>query len=232
MLHAHSPSLVAFSIARKLPDMGLIPNVRTTCGELSMAPYALPGSRELGENIGREFDRGVNIVLLENHGVCIGAKDLFDAFMKFETLEYSASLEILARKIGTPRTLSDEEYAVTRTRHHLVMDDFIPRSHTAEERAARRDMITLIRRSYRQGLFSATQGTYSVRLSDGSFIITPSGATGPISRRKDLVRIKAGMKEQERSPPAPCCCTGRYTKTTPASARCCWPTRSTSWPSP
>ena len=54
------------------------------------------------------------------------------------------------------------------------MDDFIPNSHSSEELAARRDMITLIRRSYRQGLFTATHGTYSVRLEDDSFLITPS----------------------------------------------------------
>lgn len=46
------------------------------------------------------------------------------------------------------------------------MDDFVPRSHSSEELAARQVMITLIRRSYRQGLFTATHGTYSVRLSD------------------------------------------------------------------
>ena len=184
VLHAHSPALVAFSIARKLPEIDLIPTVRKTCGEIAMATYAVPGSTQLGENIGKMFDTGVNIVLLENHGVCIGAKNLFDAFMKFETLEFSANLELLAGKIGTVRTLSPEAFNVTQTRDHLLMDDFIPRSRSTEECAARRDMITLIHRSYRQGLFSATHGTYSVRLSDGSFIITPFGRIAPIWRSR------------------------------------------------
>ena len=66
-----------------------------------MAPYELPGSEALGENIAREFEKGVNIVMLENHGVCIGASDMFTAFMMFETLEYTANLEKLARE-GDP----------------------------------------------------------------------------------------------------------------------------------
>jgi L-fuculose-phosphate aldolase len=174
--------------------------VHKTCGALTMASYALPGSDELGENIGKEFDKGFNTVILENHGVCIGAKTLFEALMKFETLEYSASLEILASKIGTPRRLTEEEIHRTQTKDHLMMDDFIPRLCTTEERAARRDMIKFIHRSYRQGLFSATHGTYSVKLSDGSFLITPFGKDRAYLSEEDLVRIKSGMKEQNKIP--------------------------------
>ncbi len=82
------------------------------------------------------------------------------------------------------------------------MDDFIPKTHSTEECAARRDMITLIHRSYQQGLFNATHGTYSVKLSDGSFLITPFGFDRAYLQEEDLVRIKAGMKEQGKIPPA------------------------------
>ena len=80
------------------------------------------------------------------------------------------------------------------------MDDFIPHSHSSEELAARRDMITFIRRSYRQGLFTATHGTYSVRLSDGSFLITPFGMDRAYLEEDDLVRVKGGMKELGKTP--------------------------------
>jgi L-fuculose-phosphate aldolase len=61
-------------------------------------------------------------------------------------------------------------------------------------------MITLIHRSYRQGLFTATHGTYSVRLSDGSFLITPFGMDRAYLAEDDLVRVKAGMKELGKTP--------------------------------
>lgn len=200
VLHAHPPALVAFSITRKLPELNLIPTVRKECKELAIATYAVPGSDVLGENIAQEFDKGINSVLLENHGVCIGAKDMFSAFMIFETLEYTANLEIVTNKIGTPVALSEDDIKITETRDHLLMDDFIPHQRSTEELAARRDMITLIHRSYRQGLFNATHGTYSVRLSDGSFIITPSGHDRAYLQEEDLVRIKSGMKEQDKIP--------------------------------
>lgn len=200
VLHAHSPSLVAFSIVREVPDIDLVSSVRKTCGEVKMAKYAVPGSEELGENIAKEFDGGVNIVLLENHGVCIGGPDLFTAFMQLETLEYSASLQIIAGKIGNVKPLTAEAFRVTENEYNISMDDFVPRTHSTEECAVRRDMITLIHRSYRQGLFSSTQGTYSAKLSDGSFVITPSSRDRAYLEEEDLVRIKNGMKEEGKLP--------------------------------
>ena len=200
VLHAHPPALVSFSIVRQAPNLNLMPSVRKVCKDVRIATYAVPGSDQLGENIGKCFADGCDIVLLENHGVCIGAEDMFTAFKRFETLDYTANLEILARCVGKPKTLPAEAVRVTQTTTHLKMDDFIPRSHSSEELAARRDMITLIRRSYRQGLFTATHGTYSVRLSDGSFLITPFGLDRAYLQEEDLVRVKAGMKEQGKTP--------------------------------
>jgi L-fuculose-phosphate aldolase len=200
VLHAHPPHLVAFSVARKLPDVNLVANARRTCGLITMAPYAVPGSKELGDNIAAEFEKGFNVVVLENHGVCIGADDLFSAFMTFETLESTAALEINARKLGAPKSLQESEINLTATRDHLIMDDFVPNRNSSEERAARRDMITLIHRSYRQRLFGSTQGTYSMRLSDNSFLITPFGMDRAYMDESDLVLVKNNMKEQGKIP--------------------------------
>lgn len=200
VLHAHPPALVAFSVARVLPDVRLVAGPYRTLGDITMAPYAVPGSQELGDNIAAEFEKGFNVVVLENHGVVIGAEDMFHAFMKFETLETTAELEIYARKLGTPKTLAESETNLTATKDHILMDEFKPAKHSSEECAARRDMINLIHRSYRQNLFVSTQGTYSVRLSDDSFLITPYGVDRAYIEEADLVLIKNGMKEQGKIP--------------------------------
>jgi L-fuculose-phosphate aldolase len=200
VLHAHPPALVAFSIARKLPETRLVANAWRTLGNITMAAYAVPGSQLLGNNIATEFENGFDIVVLENHGVVIGAEDLFHAFQKFETLETTANLNILACKLGTPKALKESETNLIATRDHLTMDDFVLNKHSSEERGARRDMINLIHRSYRQRLFVSTQGTYSVRLSDGSFIITPYGMDRAYMEEADLVLIRNAMKEQGKIP--------------------------------
>ncbi len=200
VLHAHPQALVAFSIVRKLPSLRLFPSVGRTCRSLRLAAYDLPGSARLGDKIAAEFASGTDIVILENHGVVIGGKSLFEAFMAFETLESSARLETVAHGLGAVRELSDAQLSLAETRYHLTMDDIVFNTHATEELAARRDMVTLIQRSYAQGLFNATNGTYSVRLSDGSMLITPYNKDRAYVQVEDLVRVKNDMKEQGKTP--------------------------------
>ena len=200
ILHAHPPTLVAFSLARRIPDISIIPNASEVCGKVSMAKYDVPGSTQLGENIAEEFVKGYNTVLMENHGVVCGAKDLFRAFMSFETLDFCGRLEIDAKKLGVPRSLSEDEINIDKSITSPMLDEYIPASHSSEERAARRELCELIHRSYDQKLFTSTQGTFSVRLSDGSFIITPYMKDRKYLEPEDLVHIKHGMREMGKSP--------------------------------
>lgn len=200
IIHAHPPALVAFSIVRKVPNTRLIPEAHLICGSISMAPYAVPGSPELGKNIANEFKKGYDTVMLENHGVVLGRSDLFKAFMAFETLDFCARLEINANKIGTPISLSDRHISISKNKQNVVMDEFIPQMFSSPERAARKEMCTLIHRSYDQQLFTSTQGTFSQRLDDDSFIITPYGIDRKYLNIEDIVRIDHGWKEAGKNP--------------------------------
>lgn len=200
VLHAHPSAIVAFSIVRRLPDMRLIPNVNLICGKIAMAPYGLPGSDDLGEKIAKKFDEGYSTVLLENHGVVIGSDSLFKAFMAFETLEFSSRIELHAMQLGKVRSLDDRLIDISRQKNNPQLATFIPSEHSSEEKAARRDMIKLIRRSYDQNLFTSTQGTYSVRLTDGSILITPYGKDRKYLEVEDLVLIRDGAHEEGKIP--------------------------------
>lgn len=195
ILHAHPPTLVAFSLARRVPNVTLIPNVSLVCGEVAMAAYEVPGSEDLGRNIAREFEKGYNTVMLENHGVVCGGPDLYRAFMAFETLDFCGRIEIDARKLGETHSLTPSQIAIDNGKPHPPLDAFVPGYITSEERAARRDMCALIHRAYDQRLFSSTQGTFSQRLGDGSFLITPYMMDRKYLEPEDLVRIKSGMCE-------------------------------------
>lgn len=200
ILHAHPPTLVAFSVARVLPAENLVPDLAQVCGKVVMADYDVPGSEQLGRNIAKRFAEGYNTVMMENHGCVIGAKDLFSAFMAFETLDFCGRLQIDAQKLGTLHPLTAEQIERSAARRHPLMDEFIPKYYSSEERAARRDMCKLIHRAYDQRLFTSTQGTFSVRLSDGSFLITPYNKDRKYLEPEDIVHIKGGMCEQGKRP--------------------------------
>ena len=199
VVHAHPPAATGFAVAHRPMDMyNMIEDV-AAIGAVPLTPYGTPSTTEVPDAI-EPYLNDHDVMLLENHGVCIGAPDMFTAFQRFETLNYTATLEVLASKLGKIHSLPENAYHMSETNAHTKLDDFIPRSHTSEELAARRDMITLIHRSYKMGLFTATHGTYSVRLSDGSFLITPFGFDRAYLEEDDLVRVKGGMKELCKTP--------------------------------
>lgn len=200
IVHAHPPVMVAFSLVRQVPDTKLIPNASLVCGEIAMAKYDIPGSEQLGKNIAEKFAEGYNAVLMENHGVICGAGDLYHAFMVFETATSCAQIELDARKLGTPRRLSDAQIAMDSSKAHPPLDAFEAKQVSSEERAGRRDLCSLIHRSYDQRLFTSTQGTFSMRLSDGSFLITPYMKDRKYLEPEDIVRIKGGMCELGKTP--------------------------------
>lgn len=201
VLHAHPPALVAFSLVRKIPNTSIIPDAKILCGDISIAAYACPGSEKLGNNIAKEFEKGINTVLLENHGVVVGAQDLFSAFMNFETLDYLARLEINAGTLGGRiNTISDKHLDIFKQKTSPDFETFDMKVHSSEEQAVRRDMCMLIKRAYGEQLFTSEQGTFSCRLSDGSFIITPRAKDRAYLEPEDLVLVKDGKCEEGKKP--------------------------------
>lgn len=200
VLHAHPPALVAFSIVRKIPHTHLIPNVHEVCGKVAYASYGLPGSAALGDTIAAIFERGINTVLLENHGIVVGALDLFKAFMSFETLDFCARLEISASRMGILRALTPEQIALSGRKKSASLETFARHAYNSAEREARRDMCGLIHRAYDQQLISSAQGTFSQRLDGDSFIITPYNKDRKYLEADDLVRIEDGRSEEGKVP--------------------------------
>lgn len=200
VLHAHPPALVAFSIVRKIPNTLLSPNSFVGCGKIAIAEYGLPGSQDLGNKIAKEFAEGCDIAVLENHGVVVGSDSLFNAFNAFENLDFCARLQINAAIIGTPRYLKEEEIQLKYTKNHLSMDEFVRNTITSAEKAARRDMCNIIHRAYDQGLVNSIQGSFSVRLDEERFLISPYNIDRKYVDVEDIVCIKRDMREAGKIP--------------------------------
>lgn len=200
VLHAHPPALVAFSIVRQIPNTKLIPNAYVGCGKIAMAEYGLPGSKDLGDKIAREFEKGCDIAVLENHGVVVGSDSLFNAFKAFETLDFCARLQIDASIIGTPKSLSEEEMQLKYTTDHFNMLEFAPEVITSQEKEARNEMCNLVHRAYDQKLINATQGSFSQRLDGDKFVITPYNVDRKYLSVEDIVVVEGEKREAGKVP--------------------------------
>ncbi len=200
VLHAHPPALVSYSLIRKIPNMYVIPTSRGVCGKVDIAEYEVPGSDALAKRIVAKIAKGSNAVVMENHGVITCADTLFEAFKRFETLNFVADLGITAANLGAAKSLREEDLDLLSKKGTFEFGEFIPEFFSSNELALRKELCTLIHRSYDQGLFTSTQGTFSVRLSENSFLITPYGVDRKYIEPRDIVRIDGDKCEAGKKP--------------------------------
>ncbi len=200
VIHAHPPALVSFSIVRKIPDMNIIPQAKHICGTIGYAAYALPGGEELGRSIAAEFQKGHRAVVMENHGTVVGGTDLKDAYVRFETVEFSARTIINASTIGIPSYLTDFQIEAFESQIPEELPEMETVEHPAKELSIRRQISTLVRRSCAQGLMIASYGTVSVRWKGDDFLITPRNVPRWEMDLEDVVQIAGGKREPGKLP--------------------------------
>lgn len=199
VIHAHPPALVSYSIVRKKPDTGIIPQVLSVCGQVGYASYKLPGTKELGINIANEFGDGFNCLVMENHGTVIGAADADQAFQRFETLEFCARTLIKAHQIGNVNRLNNDQLA----RYENAVNDmkaFDSHDRHPDEDRVREEICAYVKRACKQKLMISSYGTISVRLAGNMFVITPTGKNRYNLKKEDLVLVSDSRKERGKEP--------------------------------
>ncbi len=197
IVHAHPVALVAFSICGKTPDTRLFHQAHSVCGQTGFAPYGLPGSEQLGRNIAESFSAGCDSVILENHGVVVGGESLPHAFQRFEAFEFAAKTIIKGRQLGAVRYLTDQQLEQAHSRS-VALQKYKPETASSEEMELRRQLCEFIRRGCRQRLLISTEGSFSARLGDDSFVITPTQKDRERLGIDDLVLINGDRREAGR----------------------------------
>lgn len=109
IVHTHSTFAKTLSALRwTLPAVSYL--VAYAGKDVRCADYASFGTLELAENAFRAMEDR-KAVLLANHGLLAGAKDLKNAFNVAEEIEFCAEVYYRAKLIGEPVILDDAEMA-------------------------------------------------------------------------------------------------------------------------
>jgi L-fuculose-phosphate aldolase len=199
IVHAHSPALVSFSLARQTPDTRLLPSAGVICGRVGYAPYALTGSEALGEAIAAAFAAGNDCVMLENHGVVTAGRDLLEAFQRLETLELCAQTIIRARTAGDLHSLTVAELNRA-LEPSAPLPEFHPDPPDDREQALRQQIVEMTGRAYDRRLMGSRQGTVSLRLDAQSFLITPDDQDRHLLLADEVALVSAGRCAAGRQP--------------------------------
>jgi Ribulose-5-phosphate 4-epimerase and related epimerases and aldolases len=107
IVHAHTIySTVLSCMNMSLPAVHYM--IASAGKDVRCTKYATFGTEELAKNAYDEMkDR--KAVLLANHGVLTGGKDIFEAFSILEDVEYVSELYIKAKNIGEPVIIDEIE---------------------------------------------------------------------------------------------------------------------------
>ncbi|MCX6966911.1 MAG: class II aldolase/adducin family protein [Verrucomicrobia bacterium] len=201
IIHAHPCALVSFSICGQVPNTRIFPEAWNVCGKPGLAPYALPGSQKLGENIAAEFAAGEQpyCVILQNHGVVVGAEDLTVAYQRLESLEFAAETIINACVLGKVHYLGDEQIALSNQPRN-ILPEHPPEPATVRERELRKAICDFVHRSHAHRLMTSTKGSFSARIDAESFLITPYNVDRRDLDLADLVVVRNGTRAAGQTP--------------------------------
>lgn len=104
VVHAHSPYATCAAAAEKSLDGLFLTETLMSIGNVPCAPFAMPGTEEVPDSIA-PYCRDYNAVLLAHHGVLTWGKDLMQAYMRMESVEFFARITIMENLIpgGYPK---------------------------------------------------------------------------------------------------------------------------------
>lgn len=107
IIHAHTTYGTVLACLREpLPATHYM--IAVAGKDVQVAEYASYGTKELAENAA-EAMKDRRAVFLANHGILAGAQDLLNAFNIIEEVEYCAKIYCVAKSMGNPIILPDDE---------------------------------------------------------------------------------------------------------------------------
>ena len=188
IVHAHSVNLLAFSTRRKVPQTKALLSSFDICKKTGLAKYAKTGTNALALNIAGEFKQGAWSVIMENHGVVVGGKNLNDAFERFETFENLAQTILGAQIIDKPIYLFPQQ---------IIKANLKVQTHSLQVQKANYSNIIdeyckYAKRAYMKGLIINRYASLSYRIDKDRFLISnPDTPFWNLSEKDILIeRIK------------------------------------------
>ncbi len=107
VIHAHTTYATVFAVLHE--DLPASHYMLAVAGKnVRCAEYASYGTPELAENAFKAME-GRKAALLANHGIIAGGENLGEAFNIVREVEYCARIHIMARLLGEPVLIPDEE---------------------------------------------------------------------------------------------------------------------------
>lgn len=105
IVHTHSPFTIGVSISAEFRHV--IEEARIVVDQPAVIANRPSGSSELAKAVAGEFEKGTRVVIIKNHGVVAGGRDIHHARAVVESLEEWAKILTVSRVFGGVRDWID-----------------------------------------------------------------------------------------------------------------------------
>jgi len=107
IVHCHPVYATAIGLIEENHLHHYFPEVLLTLGKIPVCNYATPSTVEVTDSI-EKYIQSSDAMILKNHGAVTVGSSLMDAYYKMEKLEHAAKTILLAKAIGNPRELTEQ----------------------------------------------------------------------------------------------------------------------------
>ena len=108
IMHTHSTYALTVATARKPIPPVCDDQVQILGGEVRLAAYTMPGTKEMAEEVVRALKERAG-ALIANHGAITVGRTLTEAYVGSQVLEKAAMVYINSQSIGGPVEISQED---------------------------------------------------------------------------------------------------------------------------
>jgi len=121
VVHAHAPYLTAHAICNKPVNTKSYPEFVVVYGEVEVASYGRPSTERVYKDVVPLLQKS-NVVNLQNHGPVAVGTDVYQAMNFMEAAESCARILTIAKTVGDPYILPEEELDVLMQWHMQRME--------------------------------------------------------------------------------------------------------------
>lgn len=107
VVHTHSIYASAMAVLREPLSPIIDEVIPKTGGDVRVSEYAMPGTKDLGNNVVKALEKRSSAIMANHGAVCVG-KTLKGTLRLSVLLERACKIYILAKQAGTPKTLPED----------------------------------------------------------------------------------------------------------------------------
>lgn len=109
IIHSHAPIITAFAVSGfNINEDVIMPEFTLSFGKIPTSKYFMPSTLELANDVSELFKTN-NAVLMRNHGVVVGAKNLKEAFYSLESIQAYCKTYLYSKVLGKIKTLNKKQ---------------------------------------------------------------------------------------------------------------------------